>query len=76
MRVIEAIYLPQVPLINSSPLSLESVNFIHACSKLGLTVLLSLALYGYFWDNVLHRHMHRQLTHVNRDINAHIKHHG
>jgi hypothetical protein len=31
MHVIEAIYLPQVPLFNSSPLSLESVNFIYAC---------------------------------------------
>ena len=30
MRMIEAIYLRQVPLINSSPLSIESVNFIHA----------------------------------------------
>ena len=31
MHVIEAIYLPQVPLFNSSPLSIESVNFIRAC---------------------------------------------
>ena len=35
MRVIEAIYLPQVPIFNSSPLSIESVNFIHACMKIG-----------------------------------------
>ena len=33
MRVIEAIYLPQVPLINSLPLSLEYVNIIHAWDK-------------------------------------------
>ena len=34
MPVVEDIYLPQEPLINSSPLSFEYVNFIHAWSVL------------------------------------------